>query len=101
MRSNPEGIRQRRLREIVVSLQKAKGKWVRLSSFIGTICYKTGATPITIRDYFDVLVTADILQIDRERDQVRLASPPPTQKRESKRERKGKQSEFEMKKVKK
>ncbi len=86
MTDSPEGIRQRRLREIVASLQKAKGKPVRLSSFMGGIAYKTGARMKTVLDYFLTLETAGIIQTDRRADSVKLLGG----ERESKREKKKK-----------
>ncbi len=62
----------KRIREIVVSLQKAKGQSVRLSSFMGEIGYKTGARMKTVLDYFTTLEAAGIIRTDRRADSVKL-----------------------------
>lgn len=88
MDRSPEGVRQKRLRDIVASLGKAKkGDWVQLSTLIGRISYQTGARVDTVTGYFRTLAMAEIAEVQWREDQVRLTGSISPRERESKREK--------------
>ncbi len=70
---NPETVRRTRLRKMLKSLEEAKGKWVKRDRFVGTVCYQTGAKEETVRGYLLVLVLAGLIEVEEEKNRVRLA----------------------------